>query len=84
MLIGFVVAKFFEAEPGKAVYTYYQTTTERSTTNGQVYGTVGAQSRTGGQFAQYSYDVVPSPGLEIELNTATDSFERTNVETCSV
>lgn len=78
------VATFFESVPGKAVYTYYQTTTERSTTNGQVYGTIGSQSLSNDTFAQWSFDVVPEAGLEIELDTASNSFVRTNGMTCSV
>lgn len=84
MLNGHAVATFFEAQPGKAVYTYYQTIAERSTTDGQVYGTIGAQSLSNNTFAQWSFDVVPEPGLEIELDTVSNSFVRTNQATCSV
>ena len=75
------IATFQEAKPGAVVYTYYQANGEVPLNTGK-YGTIGVQSFMDDESAQYSYDQLVSPGLEITYDPAKNTFVRTNSVNC--
>ncbi|KAG9604931.1 hypothetical protein KCU77_g3821, partial [Aureobasidium melanogenum] len=77
------LATYKEAVPNSIVYNYIQVDNAMPSSS-QRYQTVGAQSRTGGNFAQFSLNNSPeiTPGMEITLNPSTNSFVQTNTVSC--
>ncbi|KAI5357789.1 hypothetical protein Slin14017_G118020 [Septoria linicola] len=75
------IATFQEAEPGVAIFTYYQANGETPLNTGR-YGTIGVQSFLEDKSTQYSYDRLVSPGLEITYDPAKNVFLRTNSVNC--
>jgi hypothetical protein len=77
------LATYKEAVPNSIVYNYIQVDNALPSSS-QRYQTVGAQSRTGGNFAQFSLNNSPviTPGMEITLNPSTNSFMQTNTVSC--
>lgn len=77
------LATYKEAIPDSIVYNYIQVDNALPSSS-QRYQTVGAQSRTGGAFAQFSLNNSPVifAGMEITLNPATNSFVQTNTVSC--
>jgi hypothetical protein len=63
------------------VYTYYQANGDVPLNTG-TYGTIGVQSFAAGEAAQYSYDELVVPGLEITFEPGEEAFVRTNTVNC--
>lgn len=75
------IATFQEAKAGAVVYTYYQANGEVPS-NTQRYGTIGVQSFVDDKSAQYSYNRLIAPGLEITYDPEKNLFLRTNSVNC--
>ena len=71
----------FEDEIGRVVYSYFQTTNLKATTN-QNYGTIGVQRPATGQYNQYSFDAQPREGLTIEWRPSTNQWTQVSTGTC--
>ncbi|KAL1592692.1 hypothetical protein SLS60_011108 [Paraconiothyrium brasiliense] len=71
----------FEEEVGRVVFSYFQTTSTKASTN-SAYGTIGVQRPATGQYNQYSYNVQPQEGLTIEWRPSTNQWTQVSSGTC--
>jgi hypothetical protein len=71
----------FEDEIGRVVFSYFQTTSQKASTN-QDYGTIGVQRPGTGQFNQYSYNVQPREVLTIDWRPSSNQFTQVSGGIC--
>ncbi|KAF2451965.1 hypothetical protein P171DRAFT_478985 [Karstenula rhodostoma CBS 690.94] len=63
----------FEDEIGRVVFSYFQTTSQKASTN-TAYGTIGVQRPGTGQHNQCPYDLQPREGLTIIWRPSTNQW----------